>query len=396
MGKIPAKTNMISSIIIFPAPGDVLDPLTTFDFSVQTRGLSAGAFTNAQLTYYSAPQDLDQSGQIIGHTHVTCQDLGNSLTPNVPPNPETFVFFKGINDRGNGNGLLSATVTGGLPEGFYRCCTMTSAANHQPALMPVAQRGAQDDCTKFEVKAGGGAGTGGGGGGGNGGNGNTGGGNGGVDDDDEADTGTGPDDGGVVIEDPTSTSAAAPEATEEPADEGSDGGFDDSSTTAAAPAQTSPPAGGNGGSNTGGGRDGGRTRSRNRTRTRSSAAPAATSAAAPSQPGNIKVVDTATGSATAPIASPTVAAPPASTASPSSTAVPVSSGDLGGTAPPVLHSGKKDRPFCVEGNTFVNSGAAVQRACDIQFNRCANAVNGGRLRGKTVQDCEAQKAGCGK
>ena len=28
---------------------------------------------------------------------------------------------------------------------------MTSASNHQPAVMPVAQRGAQDDCTKFTV-----------------------------------------------------------------------------------------------------------------------------------------------------------------------------------------------------------------------------------------------------
>jgi transcription initiation factor TFIID subunit 15 len=28
---------------------------------------------------------------------------------------------------------------------------MTSSSNHQPVLMPVAQRGAQDDCQKFSV-----------------------------------------------------------------------------------------------------------------------------------------------------------------------------------------------------------------------------------------------------
>lgn len=45
---------------------------------------------------------------------------------------------KGINDDGNGQGLLSATVTDGLPAGTYRVCTMNSASNHQPVLMPVS------------------------------------------------------------------------------------------------------------------------------------------------------------------------------------------------------------------------------------------------------------------
>ena len=57
----------------------------------------------------------------------------------------------GVNDAGNGNGLLKATVTGGLPAGNYRVCTMTGTSNHQPPLMPIAQRGPQEDCTKFTV-----------------------------------------------------------------------------------------------------------------------------------------------------------------------------------------------------------------------------------------------------
>ena len=142
---------MISSIIISPGPKQKIEANKDFTISVQTTGLSAGSFTNADLTYYSAPQDLTSSGQIIGHTHVTVQDLGRNLSPSTPPDPTTFVFFKGINDPGNGKGLLSATVTGGLPKGHYRVCTMTSASNHQPVHMPVAQRGAQDDCQKFIV-----------------------------------------------------------------------------------------------------------------------------------------------------------------------------------------------------------------------------------------------------
>lgn len=88
---------------------------------------------------------------VIGHTHVTVQDMGSSLNPTGALDATQFAFFKGINDAGNGQGLLSATVTGGLPAGNYRVCTMASSTNHQPAIMPVAQRGTADDCTKFTV-----------------------------------------------------------------------------------------------------------------------------------------------------------------------------------------------------------------------------------------------------
>jgi transcription initiation factor TFIID subunit 15 len=161
MGKIPAKTNMISAVFTNPQNNQNIAANTDFTISVQTQGLAAGTFTNAANTYYSAPQDLNSAGLIIGHTHVTVQDLGKSQNPTTPLDPTQFAFFKGINDAGNNKGLLSATVTGGLPAGNYRVCSMTSAANHQPVLMPVAQRGAQDDCVRFTVggNAGGGSGS---------------------------------------------------------------------------------------------------------------------------------------------------------------------------------------------------------------------------------------------
>ncbi|ORY67079.1 uncharacterized protein BCR38DRAFT_151046 [Pseudomassariella vexata] len=155
MGNIPAKSAMISSILLNPQAGDTITAGTDFDVQVQTSNLVAGSFTNADTTYYSAPQDL-QDGKVIGHTHITVQDLGDSLNPTTPPDPTQFAFFKGINDAGDGNGLLSAIVSGGLPAGNYRVCTMNSAANHQPVIMPVAQRGSQDDCNKFTVEGDGG------------------------------------------------------------------------------------------------------------------------------------------------------------------------------------------------------------------------------------------------
>ncbi|KAK0103509.1 hypothetical protein ONS95_005530 [Cadophora gregata] len=151
MGDIPAKANMVSSIITFPEAGDTsIVANTTFSITVQMNNLVAGSFTNAASTYYAGPQFL-QGGKVVGHTHVTVQDMGNSLNPTKPLDPTQFVFFKGINNAGNGQGLLSATVTGGLLAGNYRVCTMSSASNHQPVLMPVAQRGTPDDCTKFTV-----------------------------------------------------------------------------------------------------------------------------------------------------------------------------------------------------------------------------------------------------
>lgn len=149
MGDIPASTSMISAIIVNPKPGDVLPANQNITFQVQLLNLVAGSFTNPTATYYAAPQTL-QGGKVVGHTHFTVQDIG-SIDTTTPPDPSVFSFFKGVNDAGNGNGLLSATAAGGLPPGTYRVCTMTSASNHQPVLMPVAQRGAQDDCTKFTV-----------------------------------------------------------------------------------------------------------------------------------------------------------------------------------------------------------------------------------------------------
>jgi transcription initiation factor TFIID subunit 15 len=138
MGDIPSSGNMISSIITNPGPGDTIAANQDFTVNVQVANLVAGSFTNPDSTYYAAPQAL-QGGKVVGHTHITIQSLGNNIATATPPDAGTFAFFKGINDAGNGNGGLSAAVTGGLPAGVYRVCTMTSASNHQPVTMPVSK-----------------------------------------------------------------------------------------------------------------------------------------------------------------------------------------------------------------------------------------------------------------
>ncbi|QPC69734.1 hypothetical protein HYE68_000486 [Fusarium pseudograminearum] len=123
MGKIPAANKMVSSVFTSPQNGDNIQANQNFDISVQFINFAPGSFTNATNTYYSAPQDLDGGGNIIGHTHVTVQDTGNDLNPTQPLDPSVFAFFKGINDAGNGQGLLTASVEGGLPDGNYRICS---------------------------------------------------------------------------------------------------------------------------------------------------------------------------------------------------------------------------------------------------------------------------------
>ncbi|RKF59598.1 putative ribosomal protein s17, partial [Erysiphe neolycopersici] len=157
MGDIPSKNNMVSSMIIFPKTGEPVKASQSFDIKVKVTNMVTGFFTNPLETYYAAPQKLE-GGKVVGHTHVTVQDMGNTMNPDTPLAPDKFSFFKGINDKADGNGVLTATVTDGLPIGKYRICTLTSAANHQAVIMPVAQRGAQDDCTKFEVTVDGGSG----------------------------------------------------------------------------------------------------------------------------------------------------------------------------------------------------------------------------------------------
>ncbi|TVY17039.1 hypothetical protein LARI1_G003957 [Lachnellula arida] len=508
MGDIPAKTAMVSSIITFPVDASAtIQSDTTFNITVQMANLVAGSFTNADATYYSAPQQL-QGGLVVGHTHVTVQDMGASLNPTTALDPTQFAFFKGINDAGNGKGLLQATVTGGLPAGNYRVCTMASASNHQPVLMPVAQRGTADDCSKFTVV----------------GSGKT------------ANAASNDGSGGEAA------AAAAQSAVDNPGPTGAAVGGNGASSSA--PVASSTTKAGKGGKVqssvsvatssagsassptkvSGGGKAvssqgsssggivaqkltvietffifvkslGGLPPSVSKqgesffclgelfddvssaasaacghqfdactsfsgpgfsfeecTSQKDDCGSAASVASAPPAPstvtatvtvpvsatvtgsvisettvsvsvtssvaGNVAAVQTSSVVASSASASVKASSTPSavkvapplppfsnstakatgtsSTNSASSTSTSSSSALGGIAAPPVTNTGDSTRPFSVNGNTFVGEAAAVQRSCDVQFNACANAVNGGTLSGVTVADCQAQQDACGQ
>ncbi|PQE32911.1 ribosomal s17 protein [Rutstroemia sp. NJR-2017a WRK4] len=349
MGQLPAKDKMMSSIITFPLAGSAtIQSDTTFNITVQMSNIVAGSFTNADSTYFAAPQAL-QGGVVVGHTHVTVQDMGKSLNPTTALDPTQFAFFKGINDAGNGKGLLSATVTGGLPAGNYRVCTMASASNHQPAIMPVAQRGTADDCTKFTVVGSG------------------------TTANDASNNGS---KGQAAAALAASAVAAGPDNT-------------NPASSAVASATSSSIAGNNGAQASG------------KAGSKSSSSSVATTAAAQATGkggagagANSKSSSAVTSSASATVSKAAVQSSSAAPAA-SSPAASSSSGALGGLpALPITKSNDPARPFEVNGNTFVNEAAALQRSCDIQFNACADAFNRGAAQGFNLSDCSAQQTTC--
>ncbi|KAI0638863.1 hypothetical protein C8Q77DRAFT_1162845 [Trametes polyzona] len=150
MGVIASTNNMPSSKFVFPKNGQTIPANKDFTIQMAISHLETGHFVNAQENYFAAPQVVNAQGDIQGHSHVVVDKL-TSLDQTTPTDPlNDFVFFKGLNDVAQ-NGILSATVTGGLPAGTYRLASINSAANHQPVLVAVAQHGSLDDIIYFTV-----------------------------------------------------------------------------------------------------------------------------------------------------------------------------------------------------------------------------------------------------
>ena len=151
MGVIAAQSKMPSAKFQNPANGGTLAANTDFTIQLAINNLETGHFTNPTTTFHMAPQVVNDAGIIKGHSHVVIEQL-TSLDQKTPTDPTKFVFFKGLNDVAK-NGVLTTTVDGGLPAGTYRIATINSSANHQPALVAVAQRGALDDMAYVSPRA---------------------------------------------------------------------------------------------------------------------------------------------------------------------------------------------------------------------------------------------------
>ncbi|KII86405.1 hypothetical protein PLICRDRAFT_164957 [Plicaturopsis crispa FD-325 SS-3] len=150
MGQIPAQSSMPTAKFSNPKNMDTIPANKAFTISLNIQGMETGNFVNAATNYFSAPQQLNAQGQIIGHTHVVIEQM-TSLTQTTPTDATKFAFFKGLNAKA-ANGVLTADVTAGLGPGVFRLSTINTAANHQPVALPVAQHGASDDMVYFTVQ----------------------------------------------------------------------------------------------------------------------------------------------------------------------------------------------------------------------------------------------------
>lgn len=156
MGEVPSSNDMPTVSITQPSMCDNVEIGKPLEIVAKYRNIELGSFTNSTTTYNSAPARLNEQGQLIGHSHFTCQRLGaDTFNPAEPPNSKDPAFFKGVEKPGkteNGTTTIQVVKEDGLSEpGCYRCCTMTAASNHQAAGMPVAARGPQDSCTFFSA-----------------------------------------------------------------------------------------------------------------------------------------------------------------------------------------------------------------------------------------------------
>ncbi|KAF9258612.1 hypothetical protein L218DRAFT_909265 [Marasmius fiardii PR-910] len=157
MGQIPAKAAIPHSKFQFPVNFAKVEVNKAFTIQMSIANMQTGFFTNAKNNYYSGPQQLNDQGQIKGHSHVVIQKI-DSFTSTALVDPTKFVFFLGLNNPAEGN-ILNANVDKGIAEvGFYRLASINAAANHQPVLAPIAQHGSVDDIVYFEVTAAGAAG----------------------------------------------------------------------------------------------------------------------------------------------------------------------------------------------------------------------------------------------
>jgi len=159
MGDIPSTTKQPSAKFVSPANLDTIAANKAFTVQLAVINMETGNFVNPTTNYYSAPQQLNGQGLIVAHSHITIQQI-KSLTDTAVPDPTKFAFFQGLNAAAKG-GILSATVTGGLPAGVYRISSINTNANHSPVVGPVAQRGAFDDAIYVTVGGNGGGNTGG-------------------------------------------------------------------------------------------------------------------------------------------------------------------------------------------------------------------------------------------
>ncbi|KAJ8082708.1 hypothetical protein PM082_008564 [Marasmius tenuissimus] len=150
MGIIPSIDHIPSLKFQFPLNGAVLAINDPFTVRLGVKNMATGNSVNSQTNFLAAPQQVDSSGLVLGHTAIVVEEL-DSLNQTASTDPSKFTFFMAAIDQLT-NGFHGFNITGGLSAGSYRLSSVTTDANHHPIVAPLLQHGSIDDAVYFTVR----------------------------------------------------------------------------------------------------------------------------------------------------------------------------------------------------------------------------------------------------
>jgi hypothetical protein len=150
LGQIPAQSTMPSCKFTNPSNFGTVPAGTTFNVTLAVNFLETGWFANPDTNFMAAPQQLSPQGAIMGHSHIVIEKVQTWSSTDIL-SPTAFTFFKAMNSPASGV-QLTATVTGGVPQGYYRLSSIMTSMNHAPVVGPVAQRGSFEDVVYFRAQ----------------------------------------------------------------------------------------------------------------------------------------------------------------------------------------------------------------------------------------------------
>ena len=151
-GLIPDVKKMVSTFITSPPSGSTVNAAQGFQVKFQTINFNNGFAVDGLNQYLMAPQTLDpQNGFIQGSLQLVAQHLPSR---DQAPSANSMDFFAIVVEPSDGKKDFTIDITPNSlkQKGTYRICIMAGAASFQPVVMPVAQRGSQDDCIRVKVE----------------------------------------------------------------------------------------------------------------------------------------------------------------------------------------------------------------------------------------------------
>jgi hypothetical protein len=141
---------MVSTLIYEPQNGDRV-AASGFQVRFTTTKFMNGRAEDLDNQYLQIPQTLDPNGMIEGTQTLSIQPIDEQTAPDA--NVVSFyTILNNVQSDGNGRTDFTVQIPAMQSRGIHRICTLAVSKSGQAAIMPVAQRGAQDDCIRVDIQ----------------------------------------------------------------------------------------------------------------------------------------------------------------------------------------------------------------------------------------------------